>query len=207
MSLSAWNWVDNRNDFLDFVPVNKDSEILCLIPKPPEVDPGLFIRPFRDEVWKGIGVLLTIGFLMFFLPFIWWEDWDDWMSNNLIEFSIWFFFVLINAYYGGALTMFFVSEVTIPFNTITDVLTIFPTWNLVFIDGNQNYFKTPASQVIDIYLFIDLTTLQSLIEVHVRLFILMENLSLYGVTEDCIFIKISQKLKILPVFDNFWLFY
>ena len=147
MSLSAWNWVDNRNDFLDFVPVNKDSEILCLIPKPPEVDPGLFIRPFRDEVWKGIGVLLTIGFIMFFLPFLWWEDWDDWMSNNLIEFSIWFFFVLINAYYGGALTMFFVSEVTIPFNTITDVLTIFPTWNLVFIDGNQNYFKTPASQV------------------------------------------------------------
>ena len=28
------------------------------------------------------------------------------------------FFVLINAYYGGALTMFFTSELTLPFNSI-----------------------------------------------------------------------------------------
>ena len=58
-----------------------------------------------------------------------------------------FFFVLINAYYGGALTMFFVSEISLPFQTIEDVLKLFPSWNLVFLDGNDNFFKLPASQV------------------------------------------------------------
>ena len=44
VSLSAWNWIIERNSFLDFVPVVKDRQILAVIPKPPEVDPGLFIR-------------------------------------------------------------------------------------------------------------------------------------------------------------------
>ena len=44
VSLSAWNWIIERDSFLDFVPVVKDRQILAVIPKPPEVDPGLFIR-------------------------------------------------------------------------------------------------------------------------------------------------------------------
>ena len=44
VSLSAWNWIIERDSFLDFVPVVKDRQILSVIPKPPEVDPGLFIR-------------------------------------------------------------------------------------------------------------------------------------------------------------------
>lgn len=47
MSLNAWSWIIERNDILDFVPVVKDNEILTVIPKPPDVDPGLFIRPFK----------------------------------------------------------------------------------------------------------------------------------------------------------------
>ena len=62
-------------------------------------------------------------------------------------FSMWTFFVLINAYYGGAMTMFFVSEISLPFETLRDVLQEFPSWNLMFIDGNDNYFKTPSIQV------------------------------------------------------------
>ena len=53
----------------------------------------------------------------------------------------------INAYYGGALTMFFVSEITLPFNTLRDVLQAFPEWNLVFVDGEESNFKIPADQV------------------------------------------------------------
>ena len=47
MSLNSWFRTPERNEFLDFVGAVKDSEILCIVPKPPEVDPGLFIRPFR----------------------------------------------------------------------------------------------------------------------------------------------------------------
>ena len=55
MSLNSWNWIPERNVFLDFVPIIKDREILAVVPAPPEVDPGLFVRPFRDETWQGIG--------------------------------------------------------------------------------------------------------------------------------------------------------
>ena len=44
VSLSAWSWFIERDSFLDFVPVVKDRQILAVIPRPPEVDPGLFIR-------------------------------------------------------------------------------------------------------------------------------------------------------------------
>ena len=43
--------------------------------------------------------------------------------------------------------MFFVSEITLPFNTLRDVLQAFPEWNLVFVDGEESNFKIPADQV------------------------------------------------------------
>ena len=49
----------------------------------------------------------------------------------------WSFFVLINAYYGGALTMFFASEIALPFETLRDVLKAMPSWTLLVHDGNQ----------------------------------------------------------------------
>ena len=102
---------------------------------------------FIDEVWQWIGILLGCGLIAFFGPYFFVPGWDDMKANSIIEVSLWFFFVLINAYYGGALTMFFVSEPTLPFNTLRDVLKAFPSWNFVFIDGLDNYFKMPADQV------------------------------------------------------------
>ena len=39
----------------------------------------------------------------------------------------WYFFTLLNAYYGGALTMFFTSEVALPFDNVREVREQFPT--------------------------------------------------------------------------------
>ena len=61
--------------------------------------------------------------------------------------SIWFLFVLINAFYGGALTMFFVAELKIPFNSLRDVLKIFPEWNFVLPADNIILIKEPALNV------------------------------------------------------------
>ena len=47
---------------------------------------------------------------------------------------------MINAYYGGALTMFFTSELTIPFDSIEDVMRNYPDWNLKFMEGNDVHF-------------------------------------------------------------------
>ena len=60
---------------------------------------------------------------------------------------MWAFFVPISAYYKGALKMFFVSERTLPFETLEQVLKVFPTWNLVIIDSQEVFFKIPAMQV------------------------------------------------------------
>ena len=60
MSLNSWKWNIERNPILDFVPVLRDKEILMLIPLPPEVDPGLFFRPFTDELWRGIGKYVKV---------------------------------------------------------------------------------------------------------------------------------------------------
>ena len=61
-------------------------------------------------------------------------------------FVIWMFFVLINAFYGGALTMFFTSEQTIPFNSIEDVMRAYPDWKLKMMTGNDVHFQYKALQ-------------------------------------------------------------
>ena len=55
-SLSAWMWTIERNTFLDFVPTVRDKQILILIPEPPKIDPGLYLRPFSIDAWRGVGV-------------------------------------------------------------------------------------------------------------------------------------------------------
>lgn len=53
---------------------------------------------------------------------------------------IWYFFVLLNAFYGGALTMFFTSVASIPFENVRDVMRAYPEWNLLMLKGNEvNY--------------------------------------------------------------------
>lgn len=151
LSISSWRWFLKRDPFLDFVPILKDKTVLAVIPKPPEVDPGLFIRPFRDDTWEGIGIMSVIGILILIIPWILIKDYFDMTASKIVMTSGWIFFVLINAYYGGALTMFFVSEITLPFNNIRDVLRAYPAWNLLYIDGNEAYFNLPAAQVNGIY--------------------------------------------------------
>ena len=98
-------------------------------------------------MWQGIGYLLILGLIFLTIPHIFLSDYESTYANKISVSCLWFFFVLINAYYGGALTMFFVSEISLPFQTMEDVLKLFPSWNLVFLDGNDNFFKLPASQV------------------------------------------------------------
>ena len=70
---------------------------------------------------------------------------EDTESHRIMAFSIWTFFVVINAYYGGALTMFFTGTVTVDFETRRDVIQAYPDWNLIFKDGSEINFVVPAS--------------------------------------------------------------
>ena len=55
----------------------------------------------------------------------------------IFSFTIWLFFVLLNAYYGGALTMFFTGTDNIPFNSRKDILREYPDWNLRIPTGSE----------------------------------------------------------------------
>ena len=61
----------------------------------------------------------------------------------IVLFS-WYFFNLLNAYYGGAMTMFFTSEATLPFETMKDVIGAYPGWKLMMQSGNEIYFISRA---------------------------------------------------------------
>ena len=62
--------------------------------------------------------------------------------------SLWIFFVLLNAFYCGALTMFFSSEFRIPFISIEDVMNAYPSWKLKMLNGNDVHFQYKAIQVV-----------------------------------------------------------
>ena len=147
LSLSSWGWLLERHRLLDFVSVNKDNAIMAVVPQLPEVDYGLFIRPFRNDAWSGIGIIMLIGFVFLAIPYLLIPKFGDMTACNLVITSGWYCFVLLNAYYGGALTMFFVGEISLPFNSIREVMKAYPEWKLMMMAGNDAQFQIPASKV------------------------------------------------------------
>ena len=148
MCINAWLWTVDRYEVLDFVRPNGISfTVLCHSLESSELDYGLAIRPFTPKVWRNIGITLIIGLALLCLPYFFIRGWDNMSANSITKLSLWIFFVLIHAYYGGAMTMFFANEIVPPFKNLRDVLQAFPEWNLVFTAGLEVYFKVPADQV------------------------------------------------------------
>ena len=149
ISINSWIWTTERNTVLEFARPNRiTTYVLCYIPKTSELDYGLVIRPFTINVWMGIGIILIGGLTFLFLPYFLISGWDIMSAKSVIKLSLWFFFVFINAYYGGALTMFFANEISPPFENLREVLKAFPRWNLIFPSGHEMHFKLLAEQVI-----------------------------------------------------------
>ena len=69
-SLSTWIWLVERNDLVDFVPNGYDRILLALTPQRPNIDFGLFIRPFTVQAWRGIGITFAIIITCIILPYM-----------------------------------------------------------------------------------------------------------------------------------------
>ncbi len=61
---------------------------------------------------------MLIGLVFLFGPWVVVPKYTDTTASQIVITSGWYCFVLLNAFYGGALTMFFVGEITLPFNNI-----------------------------------------------------------------------------------------
>ena len=151
MSISPWLWKFERFGLMDFVSINPNAFVLALTPQPAELDLGLFIRPFQEEAW-----LWVLGFVIMILitivaPYSFLSYYERTEGFKLTSLFSWLFFVMLNAYYGGALTMFFSSELTLPFNSIEDVMRSYPDWSLKFVDGNDIHFIVTAKSGDPLY--------------------------------------------------------
>ena len=154
----------------DMVPILYDSIILIARPTPLDMDLGLMIRPYRKEAWAFVGVIVFAILLFLTLPTVFINKFSDHtryihtnefflimncryihpikdtfskyrnFSFRLVNAVGWGFFLLLEIFYSGALTMFFSTELSLPFETITDVMRAYPDYKLITQTNNQVYF-------------------------------------------------------------------
>ncbi len=147
LSLSIWFWLPERQDILSFVPIVKENFILSALPQPSRVDFGVFIRPFRMEAWNALAFIMLLDMSLLAIAYKSSVACNAKGGLQIVRLVSWLAFVVINAYFGGALTMFFTSEITLPFESLRDVLQRSPDWTLLSLDGLDAVFNLPASQV------------------------------------------------------------
>ena len=144
LCISYWEWTLQWHGQTDFISIGGDKFVLALTPLPAALDFGLFIRPFHKEAWYLVFGCLSLIFITIIVPYTFLSYYEHSESFKLASLISWLFFLFINAYYGGALTMFFIGESTLPFNSIEDVMRSYPDLNLKFKDRNDLYFKVKA---------------------------------------------------------------
>ena len=93
---------------------------------------------------------MIIAISILIIPYGFIDYFEQTVSYGCAKTSFWIFFVLLNAFYCGALTMFFSSEISIPFISIEDVIREYPYWKLKMLNGNDVHFQYKAIQVLKI---------------------------------------------------------
>ena len=139
-SMSTWVWKEERQDMFDFSIIVADQTALAITLKAKEIDYTLFTRPFRMEAWLLIGFAVILFFIATIVPYLFAPNFGSSASYRLIQFVAFGFFMLTEIYYSGALTMFFSTAPTLPFETMEEVMREYPAWKLMMRKGNDVYF-------------------------------------------------------------------
>ncbi len=137
-SLSAWYHLLKREPLMDFATVIGDYLFLVLTPQPADTDTGLFTRPFTTRAWLSLSATVVALLIASVAPYAAFpaDFFEQTTSFRLVHVSMMGFFLLINAFYGGALTMFFTSELGIPFHSIRDVIQD-NDWDVIVKKGGE----------------------------------------------------------------------
>ena len=109
-----------------------------------DLDFTLFMRPFSDNSWIVSGII-TIGsccvVLCYQLPSM--EKYRRGDAIRIVIFIIWTFFLLLNVFYGGALTMFFTIKSAPPFTTVQQGLGN-SEWKMIMVHGTEIWIQPRA---------------------------------------------------------------
>ena len=111
--------------------------VLVVSQREPAIDYDLFIRPFRREAWYGIAACICVLLGMVVLPYYIRRDYFSTNGFRLIVTTGWLFFVLLEVYYSGTLTMLFTNEAQLTFETVQDVVKAYPSWKLMHQKGSE----------------------------------------------------------------------
>ena len=140
LSMSSWKWNIERHELGEFVAVAKTRR-MSVLKAQKATDFELFTRVFSDDSWVAISAMVgSILVLMLTVKLIKFEKHSN--GEKIMAFSTWMFFVMVNAYYGGALTMFFTGTMTVPFETERDVIQAYPDWKIWIRSGAEHNIYT-----------------------------------------------------------------
>jgi hypothetical protein len=114
-SLGEWNWWIERYELLSFVNIITDQSILLWTPMDRQIDFGLYLRPFTDHSWIAIIIMTTMATMGIFVAHYVIPCTIDTNVQRVMVTTLWYFFVLLNAFYGGAMTMFFANAISSQF--------------------------------------------------------------------------------------------
>ena len=111
------------------------------------MDFGFFLRPFVRTAWLATLSIAVIVLTLQNLP----ADHSTNDSNyvSIIVAAGGLAATVLQAYYGGAMTMFFTSEPTVPFHSLEEVFAAMPEWSLKFFQGYQASFLVHAETLIE----------------------------------------------------------
>ena len=145
ISLSSFLYQEKRSRVLSFSTLITAELVLVATPNVPNIDFGLVLRPLTTSAWRGIvGVLLVTYLVTFITKF---RDSDETPPyQRILSISTCTLFVLLNSFYGGAMTMFFANDITLPFENIRDVIRAYPKWELLVFKGAEPTYTTYVEQ-------------------------------------------------------------
>ena len=145
MSLSSWLYQEKRSKVLSFSTYVLSELFLVTTPNVPSLDLDLLLRPLTTSAWKGIAGMVLATYLATLVTKSRHLD-DTATYRRVLGTSTWMFFVLLNSFYGGAMTMFFASEAALPFENIRQVIRAHPEWELLVLKGTEPSYTVHAEQ-------------------------------------------------------------
>jgi hypothetical protein len=145
MSLSPWLRTLERYEIMSFVTIITTNDLIVWTPTDQEIDFGLFVRPFSAESWVAISLMTIIATTCRFTTQCVIPNADSTNGQAMMVTTLFIFYVVLSAFYGGAMTMFFTSSTHNKFEDIVDVIRAHPEWKLVFLSGYESDFAVKAT--------------------------------------------------------------
>ena len=104
-------------------------------------DALMFLKPFTINSWKQLLlVVVVLGSCVFLSDKLDFEG--DGYRGIILSINV--FVLLINAYYGGTMTMYFASGDSEPFLDLEDALSKYPEWEMLVPKDSAFFFRIMA---------------------------------------------------------------